>query len=120
MILIPLCRLSFCHREKYENLVEDNYEVRPRRVGVMQMSRVSSYSDCECDQQMQVTEPDVRIALLFCLYFASAHDITKIPRDSRISRRTYYTIIYLVISVTMNCVYFLLSKCGSFYNVKTL
>ncbi|XP_022096472.1 ras and EF-hand domain-containing protein homolog isoform X2 [Acanthaster planci] len=45
-------------REKYENLVEDNYEVRPRRVGVMQMSRVSSYSDCECDQQMQVTEPD--------------------------------------------------------------
>lgn len=43
-------------REKYENLVEDNYTVEEtRRVGVMQMSRVSSYSDCECDQQMQVS-----------------------------------------------------------------
>ena len=42
-------------REKYEQLVEDNYSVQePKRVGVMQMSRVSSYSDCECDQQMQV------------------------------------------------------------------
>lgn len=46
----------FSYREKYEQLVEENYKVEEtRRVGVMQMSRVSSYSDCECDQQMQVS-----------------------------------------------------------------
>ncbi|XP_038053085.1 ras and EF-hand domain-containing protein-like isoform X2 [Patiria miniata] len=56
-------------REKYENLVEDNYEVRPRRVGVMQMSRVSSYSDCECDQQMQFLQlrtPDRCFKVVMC------------------------------------------------------
>ena len=37
-------------------MVEDNYPVEPRSRGVMQMSRVSSYSDCECDQQMQVLD----------------------------------------------------------------
>ncbi|XP_033118571.1 uncharacterized protein LOC117118166 [Anneissia japonica] len=43
-------------REKYESLVEDNYHKKsePKKVGVMQMSRVSSFSDCECDQQLQV------------------------------------------------------------------
>ncbi|XP_071796071.1 uncharacterized protein [Asterias amurensis] len=56
-------------REKYENLVEENYEVRPRRVGVMQMSRVSSYSDCECDQQMQFLQlrtPDRCFKVVMC------------------------------------------------------
>ncbi|XP_071852660.1 uncharacterized protein [Apostichopus japonicus] len=57
-------------REKYENLVEDNYTVEEtRRVGVMQMSRVSSYSDCECDQQMQFLQlrtPDRCFKVVMC------------------------------------------------------
>eukprot|EP00057_Strongylocentrotus_purpuratus_P010872 XP_011665346.1 PREDICTED: ras and EF-hand domain-containing protein homolog isoform X2 [Strongylocentrotus purpuratus] len=57
-------------REKYEQLVEDNYSVKePKRVGVMQMSRVSSYSDCECDQQMQFLQlrtPDRCFKVVMC------------------------------------------------------
>ncbi|XP_072016609.1 uncharacterized protein [Amphiura filiformis] len=56
-------------REKYESMVEDNYPVESRRVGVMQMSRVSSYSDCECDQQMQFLQlrtPDRCFKIVMC------------------------------------------------------
>lgn len=57
-------------REKYEQLVEENYKVEEtRRVGVMQMSRVSSYSDCECDQQMQFLQlrtPDRCFKVVMC------------------------------------------------------
>ncbi|XP_071957057.1 uncharacterized protein [Antedon mediterranea] len=58
-------------REKYESLVEDNYHKRsePKKVGVMQMSRVSSFSDCECDQQLQFLQlrtPDRCFKIVTC------------------------------------------------------